>query len=228
MRAVLISDAHIDSLDDPVADRLVAFLDQLRADRLVLLGDTFHRWWGLPGAFPAYRPTVDCLRRLAHRGVQVDLVRGNHDFAFRAELAASLGIAVHDRLELELDGVRVLACHGDQAVRALCYRAYHRLLRGKPFDLALRLAGPARAWALLGHLAGSPQRQGRCPESLLVAQRAYARAQLSMGFELVVMGHSHVPVHHRWPEGEYVNAGSFREPGSWVEVCGGAASLHGL
>ncbi len=225
MRWVLISDAHIDALDDPVQDRLVALLDGLEADGLVLLGDIFHRWWALPGLFPAYLPTAEALRRLARRGVEVHLVLGNHDFAFRPSLARQLGIEVHERLELELDGLRLLACHGDQAVGERRYRAYHHVLRGRPFDLALRLIGPERAWALLGRLAGSPRKEGSCPESLLESQRAYARRQLGLGFDLVVMGHSHVPERHDWPEGRYLNAGSFREPGSWVEVVDGRPRL---
>ncbi len=225
MRTVLLGDAHVDGLDDPVQARLVAFVDTLEADRLVLLGDVFHRWWALPGVFPAYLPTVDALRRLVRRGVKVDLVLGNHDFAFRPDLAAALGIGVHEQLAAEIDGLHLLACHGDQAVGSRRYRAYHRLLRGKAFDLALRLAGPARAWDLLGRLAGNPEKEGSCPESLLEAQRAYARERLGLGFDLVVLGHSHVPEHHLWPEGHYVNAGSFRDPGSWVEIVDGRVSL---
>jgi len=225
---VLISDAHIDAIDDPVQDRLVAFLDRLEADRLVLLGDIFHRWWALPGIFPAYLPTVDALRRVARRGVRVELLLGNHDFAFREDLAEDLGIEVHERLGFELDGLQILACHGDQAVGERQYRLYHRLLRGRAFDLALRVAGPARAWDLLGRLAGSTEKTGRCPESLLEAQRAYAREQLALGFDLVVMGHSHVPEQRQWSEGAYINAGSFRDPGSWVEIEDGTVRLRGV
>jgi len=226
MRTVLISDAHIDDLDDPVQDRLVAFLDVLEADRLVLLGDTFHRWWALPGVFPAYVPTVDALRRLVRRGVTVDMLLGNHDFAFRPELALRLGIKVHDRLAFSVDGLRVLACHGDQAIGSRRYHGYHHVLRGRPFDLALRVMGPTRSWALLGRMAGSTQKGGSCPESLLNKQRAFARRQLVQGYDLVVMGHCHVPEHNRWPEGEYVNAGSFRDPGSWVEIQDGCVTLR--
>jgi UDP-2,3-diacylglucosamine pyrophosphatase LpxH len=226
MRTVLLSDAHIDALDDPVQQRLVGFLEALEADRLVLLGDIFHRWWALPGIFPAYLPTVEALRRLVRRGVAVEMVLGNHDFAFHPGLARQLGVTVHERLAFEADGLSVLACHGDQAVGSRRYRAYHRLLRGRPFDLALRVAGPERAWALLGRLAGSPEKTGSCPESLLEAQRAYAREQLALGFELVVLGHSHVPEEHRWAEGAYLNAGSFRDPGSWVEIVDGRAILR--
>jgi UDP-2,3-diacylglucosamine pyrophosphatase LpxH len=226
MRTVFLSDAHIDALDDPVQVRLVSFLDGLEAQRLVLLGDTFHRWWALPGIFPAYLPTVAALQRLAVRGVAVDLVLGNHDFAFRPQLARTLGIAVHERLELELDGTRILCVHGDQAVRARSYRAYHGLLRGRPFDLALRLAGPQRAWELLGRLAGSPVKQGSCPERLLETQRRFARQQLERGFDLVLMGHSHVPERHDWAQGSYINAGSFRDQGSWVELVDGVVALR--
>lgn len=227
MRVVLLSDAHVDALDDPVQQRLVRFLDALDAERLVLVGDIFHRWWTLPGVFPAYLPLTAALHRLAQAGVRVDFVLGNHDFAFEPGLAAELGLRVHERLELTVDGLRVLACHGDQATGSRRYRAYHGVLRGRPFDLALRLAGPERAWRLLGRLAGSPEKEGTCPERLRERQRAYARDQLRQGHDLVIMGHSHCPERNDWPEGSYVNAGSFRDPGSWVEIVDGQVRLHG-
>jgi len=228
MRVELLSDAHVDALDDPVQERLVAFLDASRADRLILLGDVFHRWWGLgPGVFPAYVPLCAALLRARKRGIELDFVRGNHDFAMGPAQAAALGMRVHDRLVLDADGVRVCCCHGDQAVTARRYRAYHRILRGSAFDLALRVAGPERAWGLLGRLAGSPEKEGRCPEALLVRQRALARHLLAEGADLVVMGHSHVPEEHRFPEGRYVNAGSFRDPGTWVSIEGGEARVEG-
>lgn len=227
MRIALLSDAHVDALDDPVQARLVAFLDALDADRLVLAGDTFHRWWGLgPGIFSAYVPTVAALGRLTRRGVAVDLLRGNHDFALDEGFGADLGVRVADALDLDADGLRLRVEHGDRAVRQRRYHAYHGLLRGPLFDLGLRLAGPRRAWAVLGRLAGSPVKQGRCPERLLEEQRAHARALLAAGADLVVLGHCHMPGEHAWPGGRYLNLGSFRDQGTWAELDGGTLRLR--
>jgi UDP-2,3-diacylglucosamine hydrolase len=227
MRAVFLSDAHLDALDDPVQARLVAFLDALGADRLVLVGDTFHRWWDLgPGVFPAYLPAAAALERVARRGIAVDFLRGNHDFAFSEATGAALGVRVADDVELVCDGVKVRALHGDRAITARRYHAYHGLLRGPAFDLALRLAGPRRAWVVLGRLAGPVHKQGRCPSRLLDEQRAMARGLLAQGADLVVMGHSHVPELTSWPEGRYLNPGSFRDPGSWAEILDGEVRLH--
>ncbi|MFH1464842.1 MAG: metallophosphoesterase [Pseudomonadota bacterium] len=229
MRAVFLSDAHLDALDDPVQARLVAFLDALEADRLVLVGDLFHRWWSLgPGVFPAYVPAAAALERAARRGVVVDYLRGNHDFALTVAAGAELGLRVADHLDLVCDGLRVHAFHGDRAISARRYHAYHGLLRGPFFDLGMRLAGPHRAWAMLGRLAGSPVKQGRCPARLLEEQRAMARALLrEQGADLVIMGHSHVPEDTTFQEGRYVNLGSFREPGSWAEIVDGEVRLYG-
>jgi len=171
-------------------------------------------------------PTVAALHRLSQRGVAVHFVLGNHDFAFHPDLAAELGVVVHSSLSGWLGGVHLFAAHGDQALGSRRYDAYHRFLRGRAFNLALRMGGEQRAWRLLGRLAGSPETQGSCPAGVTQALQDYARQRLADGAQLVVLGHSHVPERHDWPEGSYLNAGSFRDQGSYLRLHQGQASLE--
>src|SRR5690606_5817418 len=46
MRITLLSDAHLQGLDDPAQQALVGFLDRWETDRFVLCGDIFDVWWG--------------------------------------------------------------------------------------------------------------------------------------------------------------------------------------
>lgn len=72
-------------------DRLGAVIDRLGAERLVILGDLFH------SAFGRSREVMDalCAWRGARRGLEVVLVRGNHD-AHAGDPPEELGITCVD------------------------------------------------------------------------------------------------------------------------------------
>ncbi len=214
MRVVLLSDAHADGPDDPVQARLLAFLADLRADRLVLLGDVFHRWWEVGGRpFPAYDPLVAVLAALADRGTAVHLVTGNHDFAPAPTLEARAGVRRSGPVVLALDDRRVQLAHGDDADQGAAVATIRRVLRGRAFDRVLQAAGPAVAWRILGVLAGPAARQRLPPDTLIATQRAWAEARIREGADLVVLGH----VHRAWLEplggGIWANPGAFRDAG---------------
>ncbi len=224
MRIVVLSDAHVDGPQDPVQRQLLAFLYGLRADRLVLLGDIFQRWWSLGGnPFPAYLPVVQALRRLARRGIAADFVVGNHDFAMPP---GALGMPVRQALVVVADGQALHFCHGDRADPSAQSRLTRAVLRSAAFERGLRLAGRTRAWRLLGRLAGAPDRAGEPSERLLRAQRHHARALLERGADLVVMAHSHRGEILRWPTGGYANSGSFRDRGQHLVLEEGVPRLE--
>jgi len=226
MRVVLLSDAHADGPDDPVQARLVAFLADLGADRLVLLGDVFHRWWEVRGRpFPAYEPLVAALAALAARGTAVHLVTGNHDFAPAPTLTALPGFTRSGPVTVGLDGRSVALAHGDDAGRGAGVGALHRVLRSRAFDRALQAAGPALAWRVLGALAGPVERRREPPHALLAAQRAWAEARIREGADLVVLGHLHRPCVEPLGRGTLANPGAFRDGGVHLVLEGGVPRL---
>lgn len=226
MRAAMISDAHLQGLDDPAQHRLVALLDGLETDHLYLLGDLFHFWWGFPDAvFSEFVPVLAALDRLRRRGVPVTFVPGNHDFAVGPYLVDELGIEVCSAHRRSIDGVAFHLAHGDEADRSRTYALTRAVLRSRAFDLAMRSLGPRRAYALLSRLAGSSRMRGGDAGPLLAAQQTWARRELAAGAEVVVMGHVHVPLVLREAQGTIVHLGDWVEHRTWLEVEGGRVRL---
>ncbi len=226
MYAAMLSDAHISGLDDPNQHELVRWMDDLASNRLFLLGDIFGFWWGFPDVvYGDYVPVLAALERLVRRGVSVEWIRGNHDFALGGFVEDRLGIGVHDRLDIELGGLRFLLDHGDDADRSVGYRDSRALLRSRAFAGTMRALGPARARRLGEALAGHSQAQPQSPDTLLAAQESWAMEHLRAGFDVVVMGHSHRPRLQKTEHGVMVNLGDFVSHHSWLEV-GDTLTLH--
>ncbi|MBN1335063.1 MAG: metallophosphoesterase family protein [Deltaproteobacteria bacterium] len=223
---MLLSDAHVDGPADPVQARLVAFLEDVRADRLVLLGDVFHRWWEIRGRpFPAYEPVIAALAVVVARGVAVHVVMGNHDFAAAPKLEALPGLWRTGPVTVDLDGRRVYLAHGDAVDPGAGVRWLGRVIRSATFDRLLQGAGPAAAWRLLGALAGPAGRDRAPPPSLLAAQRSFAEARIREGADLVVMGHLHRPCVEALGGGTLANPGTFRHADSHLVLEDGVPHL---
>jgi len=226
MYAAMLSDAHLSGLDDPNQHHLVAWLDEIEAPRLFLLGDIFGFWWGFSEVvYGDFVPVLAALERLRRRGVQVDWVRGNHDFAMGSFVEDRLGIGVHDQLEVCLGGKRYLLDHGDRADRRLGYRISRGVLRSGMFAGAMRLLGPGYARRLGLALAGASHANMRPAGDLLEDQHRWASEHLRSGFDVVVLGHSHHPSLQATPDGVVVNLGDFVSHYSWLEV-GETLTLH--
>jgi UDP-2,3-diacylglucosamine hydrolase len=210
MRIAMVSDAHLQGLDDPNQAALVALLDQLQADRLVLMGDIFHFWWGRAGSVdPGFVPVLAALHRCLQRGVQIDYIRGNHDFHLGPVLCEQMGIQGHESLHVTLAGRRTLLVHGDQADSRIGYRVTRRVLRGRAFGMLMSALGPDRAQTLGRRLAGSEQHHGGPDTDLLALQRDWAQSRLGADCQVVVLGHSHAPGLHELDGGHLVNLGDF-------------------
>lgn len=221
MKAALLSDVHIDGVDDPALERFVRFCQEVQAEQLFILGDLFHAGWGYPGpAEPAHERAIGALQALIGRGVAVVFVPGNHDFAMSDYLVERVGLSVSARWEGHIAGHRTVLIHGDEADGQLGYRAMSWLLRGPLFAGLMGLLGPARGRALIHEMAGSSRAHGDkvAPAWLREAQLELADRLLEGETELVVMGHSHHGELVRRPGGVFVNTGDFGRAGTWLAV----------
>ena len=229
MRFVMISDVHLEGLDDPNQAALVRWLDGVEADELVLLGDVFHYWWGFPGAvLVEYAPVCAALLRLRSRGVALRIVPGNHDFALGPFFSEQLGAVISGHHALSLDGVPYHLAHGDEADETWGYRGARLVLRGRPFAGLMRLLGPARGVDLLRRLAGTSRAYPAPRAALLDAQRRWAAVRIAEGARYVVLGHSHAPGIEELEGGSLINLGDWRAGPVWLEVVGGVPELKGV
>lgn len=212
MRVVMVSDAHLEGIGDPNQDALVRWLDALEVDRVYLLGDIFHHWWGFHGAvMNEYVPVCAALLRLKARGIGLHLVVGNHDFAAGPFFREVLGATVSGPVSVTLDGTRFLLAHGDESDTRWSYRLTRTLLRGPIFAGMMRMLGPSHGGRLLRYLAGASREHMGDLGPLIEQQRKWAVEQLQRApLDCVVMGH----IHH--PEVYDVDGGSVVHSGAWI------------
>jgi UDP-2,3-diacylglucosamine hydrolase len=219
MLAAMISDAHLQGLDDPNQHLLVELLDRLDCPRVYLLGDLFHFWWGFPDVvYGDFVPVLAALHRLRRRGTELSYVPGNHDFEL-GPFFQRLDVHVASRLEPVLGGRRFVLLHGDEADESVGYKLTRSTLRGGAFSRLMHRLGPRRAQRLGHKLAGGSRDYGASEPSdkLVSAQLRLAERELRQA-DVVVMGHSHAPGVHHLEGGTYVNLGDFVQHHTWLAV----------
>lgn len=228
MRVVMISDVHAAGPDDPRQAALEAFLDALQADRLYLLGDVFHHWWGFrAGTLPEYAGVCRALRALRQRGVGLVMVPGNHDFRAGPFFEDELGAEVRPAHRVELDGSAFFLAHGDEADSSPGYRLTRAALRGRAFATLMERLGPEQGGRLLRGLAGASRDRPASQAALVEAQRVWAQARVDEGARVVALGHSHAPGVTALVGGSLYNLGDWRDGPRWLEVEDGQPRLCG-
>lgn len=210
MKIAVISDLHIgaggrvDRFGHEEASFL-RFLDFLAAsfERVVVLGDALELLHGpRPGA---YRAQVEAIRAARPRLFQrlmappFTYVHGNHD------LAAGRLLGAPSELLIEAGDARVLLLHGHQGdfiVRhAYPVAAFLSWVGG----MVERVVGPRLARWLddVDHLVTSPKRTVNCPFQQWAVAQAHRHAA-----DVVVTGHTHVPVVAEHGDRVFMNSGT--------------------
>jgi predicted phosphodiesterase len=213
MRIAALSDLHIGArrwMDEfrHTEAGFLRFLDDLegRFDAIVLVGDVFqtdHAW--LPGRRGAVRQLMAAQRRLpalAERFARPPYryIHGNHDAIARDQLGAE------ETHEIDADGFRVFFIHGHQFDPL--FRRVEPLTRAASwFTGRLRFAGlrPVAQWFEANDIEIKHRRFHHPEGPYLRAGRELLRERAA---DVVVMGHTHVPVRVEFPEGWVVNSGS--------------------
>jgi UDP-2,3-diacylglucosamine hydrolase len=199
---------------------------------LIILGDLFDFWFEYKHAIPKDHHRVLCmLDGLIRRGVSIDYVSGNHDFWMEDFFAEEMGIQVHrDTLDLEYENLRLHLLHGDGLAKAdRGYRFLKRILRNR-FNIWLyRKLTPDWAIPLAKAVSGSSRgyTSQRDPE-FVADYEAYAEAKLKDRYDVVAIGHLHIPTIKQFDNGIYINTGDFIEHFTYAKVLGGGAVLENL
>ncbi|MDQ8160087.1 MAG: UDP-2,3-diacylglucosamine diphosphatase [Gemmatimonadota bacterium] len=211
----VIGDAHL-GVASPDAERslLRVIRDVPDGSRsLVIMGDLFDFWFAWRHAMPrtGFR-VLAALADLHDAGIPVLWIGGNHDCwggeALRAETGADYTL---EPWQGQIGAWRVLLAHGD-GLREVEDAPYRRLRRVLRHPLAIRAFGMlhpnlASRVALASSHTSRTRRAGDEGRGLLaVGSRALSATD---GPELVIHGHSHVPMLVRAGRGWYGNAGAW-------------------
>jgi UDP-2,3-diacylglucosamine hydrolase len=218
MRAIFLSDAHIRDHADPNMPPLVAFLRHLagRVDRLVLVGDLFHTWFGFPRAvFAGYVPVLNALMEVREAGTEIVYITGNHDFEMGSFFTDILEAEIHDTsCEMKVDGRKLFVAHGDLAGKGdWGYRVLRFVLRAWPTRFLGRHLPPSWIWRIGQMLHHSCSGDGGDRTGYMPMFEEYAAKQFDKGFDTVILAHSHCPVFQE--DGETLRA--YVNLGDWID-----------
>jgi UDP-2,3-diacylglucosamine hydrolase len=238
MALYIFSDAHLgagsESAEDVKLRRLRQLFDlvQKDGDRLIILGDLFDFWFEYRHAIPKDHHRVICwLSSLIESGITIDYVSGNHDFWMDSFFANEVGVNLHrDLLDTEYEGQRLHLIHGDGLAKAdRGYRLLKRILRSRLNIWLYRKLPPDWAIPLAKKVSGSSRDYtAKRDHSFVPDYEHYAQTKLTDGFDLVAIGHLHIPSIKKFGDGTYVNTGDFIESFSYVKIADGVATLEYL
>lgn len=201
----VIADSHLGGPGGPVEGMLgqLAALPAEGVERLVLLGDIFQAWVGLPRfETPEIARFVAVLRELRRAGVWIDYIEGNRDFFLAKSPYRDAFDFVGLETAFEAGGVRYLAVHGDGLNdRDWQYRAWRRLSKSLPVELAMRTLPRRLARRMVAstdrRLANTNfKHRAELPEAAI---RAFADRRLAEGHDVLLLGHFHEE--RTWPVG---------------------------
>ena len=233
--AYFIADAHLGqgSADSNRARErdLLAFFDRVASERAALYvnGDLFDFWFEYGHAIPKrFVRVLQALGELRRRAVPVTYVGGNHDFWIGNYLERELDVTFTDEaLTLELQGRRIFLAHGDGLGPGdHGYKLLKRLLRNRLARGLFRWIHPDVGIPLattISHTSRHHAPRAAQTEAALVER--LARPWFGQGYDAVVMGHFHVPLHHRGADGEFLILGDWLERRSYARLEEGKFSL---
>ena len=227
---LFIADLHLSPHAPARTERFARFVADVAVDAesLYILGDMFEYWIGPDHvSLPDHRPALEALRHLRQWGTRVHLLRGNRDFLMGDSVEAWTGARVHgERVDLTLDGRRVVALHGDAlCARDRSYQTYKRVARSpvtQAVFLALPLALRRRIGA--GFRGASDTMVQAKPDAVRGLHRPTIARVFSEGADVVVCGHVHraestpVPVNGR--TGRFYVVGGWEQGPTYLEFDG--------
>jgi UDP-2,3-diacylglucosamine hydrolase len=229
----IISDAHLGVADAESERLLLAFLRDIRRDArsLVINGDLFDFWFEWQRVIPraGYR-VLAALADLADHGVQIVWVAGNHDCWGADFLRRDVGVDYLVGTWLgSIAGWNTRVDHGDglRDEEDRKYRALRHVLRHPLAIWAFRWMHPdvgARIALGSSHASRTYRAKDGGSGLLKVAMRDLER---DATLQLLVFGHSHVPVVERAESGGvYANAGTWLGDSTFLRVTEDAVELR--
>lgn len=225
-----MSDAHLSFDNSSAEDLIVRFLDKIKgeASHLYILGDLFDFWFEYKHAIPAsYLKTLAGLLSLIESGTRVTYLPGNHDFWLGKYLERQVRIKLADEhLDVVHHGKKIHLIHGDGlAYGDYGYRLLKKIFRFKPNIWLYKLLPVDLAYKLALCTSGASRQYTSGKKNDLQGYYDYATAKIKSGFDVVIMGHTHIPEIKKINSGLYINSGDWIKKYSYVTLTEGKFEL---
>jgi UDP-2,3-diacylglucosamine hydrolase len=214
------SDVHLGAIPDENESAFLGWLEEAAAvaPQIVINGDLFDYWFEYRTVIPrGYTRALGLLAEIVDSGVRVDLTGGNHDWWGGSFLEEEIGVLFHrEPVRLDLAGHRTLLAHGDGLGPGdLGYKLLKSVLRSPPFRWLYRWIHPDVGGWIAGRASATHRRQhpptaGETSRSDILAAWALERLERDRSLDLVLLGHTHVPLCATADSGGwYVNTGDW-------------------
>jgi len=226
---LLTSDVHLGVVPSETEASFCRWLSWAATEgrEIVLNGDVFDFWFEYRSAIPrGHSRVLGTLADIVDAGIPVTMMGGNHDWWGGDYLTAEIGVEfLRDPTTRSYAGFRTLLAHGDGLGSGdLGYRLLRLVLRGRLTIGAFRWLHPdlgARVATLVSqteHRAEGPTADQRRRNDRL-REWAHDELRADPELDLVVLGHTHVPVCEEVSPGQwYANAGDWVQHRSYLRL----------
>ncbi|MSR35929.1 MAG: UDP-2,3-diacylglucosamine diphosphatase [Gemmatimonadetes bacterium] len=231
-RPIYVSgDVHLGAIPKDREGSFVRWLEHAAAvtQGIILNGDLFDFWFEYASVIPrGHTRVLGALAAAVDAGVPVTLVGGNHDWWGGSYFEQEIGVTfLRDPVLVQLAGRRTFLAHGDGLGRGdLGYRAVRWMLRGRTTRWAFRWLHPD-VGAAVARLVSKTEDRGPTEDEKRRARSleewAIGRLRADPALEMVVLGHTHIPVLAEVEPGRWlVNSGDWIAHRSYLSLAPGA------
>lgn len=224
-KVYFIADAHLgvesSEKEAEKAEKLLLFLTQIetKASHLCIVGDLFDFWFEYRTVIlKDFYPIIMKLHQMAHSGVEILYICGNHDWWQRDFFRDSIGMQVFQgEHEIVLHKKRLFVAHGDGlSGKNPGDRIFNRILRNRLNVSLFSVLHPDLGVNLGRWLSRLSRRNNkRVKDNVLLD---FARKRFAEGFDYVILAHTHSPVLYREGGKAYLNVGDWMNNFTYAEM----------
>ncbi len=230
MAVYFASDLHLKALDDPNVERFFAFLERVAAEgeALYVLGDLFEAYIGDDDDDPLLARVAVALSRLKRQ--QVFLAHGNRDFLIGAAFANRARVQLLcDETVIALGNTRALLMHGDSlCTDDLAYQQFRVQSRSAPWQTQFLSEPLVKRRAFAEHARAQSQRHTSMSAAEIMDAHPIAihEALARHAVPLLIHGHTHRPMVHRYGAAQRIVLPDWDAHASWLRWSGSTGELY--
>lgn len=231
-----ISDLHIGagtrSEEQLKLKRLFSFFHHINhpGNQLFMVGDLFDFWFEYRHVIPnQYFDVLHRIHQLIESQVTVHFLPGNHDSWIKDFFAKHVKMCVHPEMaELVIQSKKLLLFHGDGiSKKDVGYRILKKIFRNPVNIFLYRLVHPDIGIPLAKLMSRGSRKH--TTGKILDDEEDYwnfALEKFQLGFDYVIVGHSHNPLFRKFGDQALLNLGDWINHFSYGELDRGELALR--
>ncbi|MDZ7314983.1 MAG: UDP-2,3-diacylglucosamine diphosphatase [candidate division KSB1 bacterium] len=234
-RLYIISDLHLGAeskaLEREKEEKAYSFFCHVKKERgdLLIVGDLFDFWFEYRHAVPKRHFRILSILSLMSKSIPIHYLVGNHDFWLNSFISEEIGLIVHaDDFSFQYDGLRIYVRHGDGLLKSdHGYRLLKKILRNRLSINLYRAVHPDIGIPLALYCSGLSRKAGEKngKDYRDDDYRDFAFQKIEQGYQVVILGHTHVPALAAYQNGVYLNPGFWGKNFTFAVLDDGAAKL---